>query len=98
MNGNHVLPFIYDVNGATDTSVPQEDNCGPHRAKSIDTYLQNEEVKRMNLPAQSPDLNPIDNIWCLMKRHFRKRLVHLSIPMPYFLFYMKYGMQSLMTI
>jgi len=55
----HILPFMYNVHSGPATFVLQEDNCGPHRARSIATYLQNEEIERMIWPAQSPDLNPI---------------------------------------
>ena len=32
---NRILPFIYDIRGGPGTFILQEDNCGPHRAKSI---------------------------------------------------------------
>ena len=59
---NHILPFAYNIHGGTDQFILQEDNCGPHRARTIATCLANEEVSRMFWPAQSPDLNPIESV------------------------------------
>lgn len=81
---NHILPFAYDVHGGTESFVLQEDNCGPHRAKSIATYLANEEVSRMKWPAQSPDLNCIENVWGLLKSQLRKRKVYPNTPLQLF--------------
>ncbi len=44
---NHVLSFMYDIHDGPGPCVLQKGNCGPHRAKSIATYLHNEEVERM---------------------------------------------------
>ena len=81
---NHILPFIYNIHGGTDGFVLQEDNCGPHRSKNIATYLANEDVTRMKWPSQSPDLNPIENVWGLMKVRLRKRPVHPKNPFELF--------------
>ena len=38
----------------------QDDIARPHRARIITEYLQNLGVERMEWPAMSPDLNPIE--------------------------------------
>ena len=58
----------------------QEDNCVPHRAKSIGTYLYHKNVNRVTWPAQSTDLNPIENLKGIMKTRLRNRSRHPSNP------------------
>ncbi|GFT34242.1 transposable element Tcb1 transposase [Trichonephila clavipes] len=41
----------------------QDDNDPCHRAKVVQKWLEDHTVNRMNLPGQSPDLNPIDSLW-----------------------------------
>ncbi|GFV27211.1 DDE_3 domain-containing protein [Trichonephila clavipes] len=40
-----------------------DDNARPHRANIVDECLQSEDITRMDWPAYSPDLNPIEQGW-----------------------------------
>ncbi|GFX72244.1 transposable element Tcb1 transposase [Trichonephila clavipes] len=43
-----------------------DDNARPHSANIVDECLQSEDITRMDWPAYSPDLNPIEHEWiCL---------------------------------
>jgi transposase len=53
--------------------VMQEDNAPWHTAKIITKYLNNKRINRMNWPPQSPDLNPIENLWKYIKDLIAKR-------------------------
>ncbi|GFW89169.1 transposable element Tcb1 transposase [Trichonephila clavipes] len=41
----------------------KDDNAPCHRAKVDQKWLEDHTVNRMNWSRQSPDLNPIDNLW-----------------------------------
>ena len=40
-----------------------DDNAPPHRGRIIREWLLETGVPQMKLPALSPDLNPIENLW-----------------------------------
>ena len=48
----------------------QQDNV--HTSKSTKTWMEENNVAILFLPARSPDLNPIENVWCSMVQNIYK--------------------------
>ncbi|GBM97580.1 hypothetical protein AVEN_249283-1 [Araneus ventricosus] len=50
-----------------------DDNARPHRALLVDEFLESEDIRRMEWPARSPDLNPIEHVWDALGRAIATR-------------------------
>ncbi|GFW47848.1 transposable element Tcb2 transposase [Trichonephila clavipes] len=45
-----------------------DDNCMPHRANLVKDFFFEEGIVRMEWPACSPDMNPIEHVWDALGR------------------------------
>ncbi|GFW13527.1 transposable element Tcb1 transposase [Trichonephila clavipes] len=50
-----------------------DDNVRPHCANIVDKCLQSEDITRMDWPAYSPDLNPIQHVWHMLRPRIAAR-------------------------
>ncbi|GFT24730.1 transposable element Tc3 transposase [Trichonephila clavipes] len=50
-----------------------DDNARPPRANIVDECLQSEDITRMDWPAYSPDVNPIEHVWDMLGRQIAAR-------------------------
>ncbi len=51
----------------------QQDNAKPHTSAITTAWLRSRRVRVLNWPACSPDLSPIENIWCIIEQKIRQR-------------------------
>lgn len=65
----HVLPHI----AANPQVTFQQDNARPHSARVTQQLLADNNVRVLDWPPYSPDMNVIEHVWDLLDRRVRQR-------------------------
>lgn len=69
-----IRPIIYPLrNNLGENFIFMDDNARPHRARTVHEALEQGHISRLDWPANSPDMNPIENMWDFVSRAVRNR-------------------------
>ena len=65
-----MIPSVEDLYGDADF-IFQQDLAPAHTARSTKTWFDAHAITVLDWPANSPDLNPIENLWGIVKKKMR---------------------------
>ncbi|GFY09107.1 transposable element Tc1 transposase [Trichonephila clavipes] len=69
-----LLPYVRLFRGAMGLQfLFMDDNAPCHRTVAAEQLLESEDIERMDWPARSPDLNPIELVWEFLGRRLAAR-------------------------
>jgi transposase len=82
-NGDHTIQFLQRLaagfDGADCQLVIIWDGAPWHRSQAVRTQAQQMGIQIIQLPAYSPDLNPIEGLWKWMREEVTQHFCHLSL-------------------
>jgi DDE superfamily endonuclease len=73
--GDIVLDIVFPMLNTMENAIFQEDNASIHKCRLVQHLKEELEIQCMEWPPQSPDLNPIENIWGQCKKWIQKNRV-----------------------
>lgn len=72
---NRLIPQIREWFPHGESYVFMQDGAPCHTARSVRSFLEQNNIPVLSWPGNSPDMNPIENVWELMKREIAKEVI-----------------------
>ena len=69
----YLVPFVR-ANFADGTHCFMQDNNPKHKSCTAQNFFEANSINWWKTPPESPDLNPIENLWHELKEHLRARV------------------------